>query len=225
MQETRFNEKLTVKEIVRLFRSFYPRGRGIGELLDMLGLQDKAAALVGKLSGGQKQRLALACALAGEPELLFLDEPTTGLDPQVRRHIWTIVEEFKASGGTVVLTTHYMDEAARLCDRVAIMDHGRIRAVGTPVGLITDLDADLIVDITLSRPVTDDFWLAIPAIRLLADRGDQRWRLTVSDMASGLPALVGRLQEDGIGLLNLTTHQASLEDVFISLTGRGLRDE
>ncbi len=225
LQETRFNEKLTVKEIVRLFRSFYPRGRGIGELLDMLGLQDKAAALVGKLSGGQKQRLALACALAGEPELLFLDEPTTGLDPQVRRHIWTIVEEFKASGGTVVLTTHYMDEAARLCDRVAIMDHGRIRAVGTPVGLITDLDADLIVDITLSRPVTDDFWLAIPAIRLLADRGDQRWRLTVSDMASGLPALVGRLQEDGIGLLNLTTHQASLEDVFISLTGRGLRDE
>lgn len=225
LQETRFPEKLTVTEIVRLFRSFYPSGRSVAELLQLLELTDKAEAMVGKLSGGQKQRLALASALAGDPELLFLDEPTTGLDPQVRRHIWTIVEEFKKTGGTVVLTTHYMEEAARLCDRVAIMDNGRIRAVGTPVGLIADLGSDQILDISLSPRVAASFWQDLSAVRPLVDRGETGWRLAVSDMAIALPVVMRRLQERGICLLTLTTHQASLEDVFIALTGRGLRDD
>src|SRR5215217_1762487 len=128
LQETQFAEKLTVAETVRLFRSFYRRGPAAREVIDVVQLGEKAGARVGQLSGGQRQRLALACALVGDPELLFLDEPTTGLDPQSRRQLWDIVNGFKAGGKTVLLTTHYMDEAERLCDRVAIVDHGRVIA-------------------------------------------------------------------------------------------------
>lgn len=222
LQETRFNEKLTVREVLRLFCSFYPRSRPVKDLLHLLELEEKADALVGKLSGGQKQRLALAGALAGDPELIFLDEPTTGLDPQVRRHIWSIVEAFKGRGGTVLLTTHYMEEADRLCDRVAIMDQGRIMVVGRPAELVAGLGADQIVDITLSQTATEELWQGIPQLRLLAPRGENGWRLSIGDMAGGLPAVMQRLKERSLDLLALATHQASLEDVFISLTGRGL---
>ncbi len=132
LQETQFAEKLTVAETVRLFRSFYPRGPGAGEVIDLVQLGEKAGARVGQLSGGQRQRLALACALVGDPELLFLDEPTTGLDPQSRRQLWELIERFRAGGRSILLTTHYMEEAERLCDRVAIVDHGRMIAEGTP---------------------------------------------------------------------------------------------
>src|SRR4026209_1814917 len=145
LQETKFPEKLAVAEVVTLFRSFYPRGLGVGEVLTPVGLQDKARAHVRSLSGCQKQRLSLGCALVGDPELLFLDEPTTGLDPQSRRQTWEIVESLKAEGRTTLRTTHYMEEAERLCDRVAIIDHGKVIALGTPRELVASLGAQQIV--------------------------------------------------------------------------------
>jgi ABC-2 type transport system ATP-binding protein len=166
LQETQLSEKLTVEEMLRLFRSFYRRGKPIGELLQIVELDSKRASRVGALSGGQKQRLSLACALAGNPDLLFLDEPTTGLDPQSRRQLWEVLDRFRAGGGTILLTTHYMDEAQVLCDRVAVVDHGKLIALGSPQELIASLAA---------------------------------------------PRMV--------------VHHGTLEDVFMSLTGRHLRDE
>jgi ABC-2 type transport system ATP-binding protein len=169
LQETKLSEKLTVRETVRLFRSFFEQGRDIEDVIDVAGLQEKRSARVGKLSGGQKQRLALACALVGAPKLLFLDEPTTGLDPQARLHVWELVEQFKAQGGTVILTTHYMEEAARLCDRVAIVDHGRIIAQDTPAALIASLGASQIVTFTVDGDPGDGV-LAESALRRTARR-------------------------------------------------------
>jgi ABC-2 type transport system ATP-binding protein len=166
LQETQLADKLTVAETIRLFRSFYARGRTVDELMRLVELEGKHDSWVVKLSGGQKQRLALACALAGQPDLLFLDEPTTGLDPQSRRQLWGVLERFRGGGGTILLTTHYMDEAQVLCDRVAIVDHGRVIALGSPQELIAKLTAPRVV-----------------------------------------------------------THHGTLEDVFMSLTGRHLRDD
>jgi ABC-2 type transport system ATP-binding protein len=145
LQETQLPEKLTVEETLRLFRSFYPRGRTVEDLLQVVELEGKRGSRVGKLSGGQKQRLSLACAMAGNPDLLFLDEPTTGLDPHSRRQLWDTLRRFRDEGGTMVLTTHYMDEAETLCDRVAIVDHGRVIALGTPTDLIAALAAPKVV--------------------------------------------------------------------------------
>ncbi|MGE5047921.1 MAG: ABC transporter ATP-binding protein, partial [Deltaproteobacteria bacterium] len=139
LQETHLPDKLTVEENLRLFRSFYARGRSVDEVLELVALTDKRAAWTEKLSGGQKQRLAVASALVSDPELLFLDEPTTGLDPQSRRQLWDVVLGFKSLGRTVLLTTHYMDEAERLCDRVAVVDKGKVIALGTPNELIASL--------------------------------------------------------------------------------------
>ncbi len=145
LQETQLAEKLTVEETLRLFRSFYHAGRTIDELLQMVELEGKRRSWVGKLSGGQKQRLAVACALAGDPDLLFLDEPTTGLDPHSRRQLWGVLGDFRTRGGTILMTTHYMDEAETLCDRVAIVDHGHVIALGTPKDLIGSLGAPRVV--------------------------------------------------------------------------------
>jgi len=224
LQETQFSEKVTVGETVRLFRSFYGRGREVEDLLRLVALEEKRGARVGKLSGGQRQRLAVACALAGDPELLFLDEPTTGLDPQARLQLWGIVEEFKAGGGTVLLTTHYMEEAARLCDRVGIMDRGRIIALGTPAELVASLGAEQIVEFTAAGEVDERALRALPEVSGAGRRGD-RFALTVSDISVALPALLAELERGGARLDTLTTHQATLEDVFVSLTGRKLRDE
>lgn len=143
LQETQLSDKLSVSETLRLFRSFYDRGREVSDVIEAVQLGEKRDARIGTLSGGQKQRLAVACALVGNPDLLFLDEPTTGLDPQSRRQLWTLIEDFRRAGGTIVLTTHYMDEAERLCDRVAIVDHGRVIALGTPQELIDSIGASL----------------------------------------------------------------------------------
>lgn len=145
LQDTQLPDKLTVEETLRLFRSFYDRGRTIDALLQIIELEARRSSRVGKLSGGQKQRLSLGCALAGSPDLLFLDEPTTGLDPQSRRQLWDTLRRFRAEGGTILLTTHYMDEAEALCDRVAIIDHGRVIALGTPPDLIGSLAAPQVV--------------------------------------------------------------------------------
>jgi ABC-2 type transport system ATP-binding protein len=166
LQETQLSEKLTVEEMLRMFRSFYRSGRPVGELLQVVELESKRRSRVGTLSGGQKQRLSLACALAGNPDLLFLDEPTTGLDPQARRQLWEVLDRYRSGGGTILLTTHYMDEAQTLCDRVAIVDHGRLIALDSPKALI-------------------------------AERAEPK----------------------------VIVHPGTLEDVFMSLTGRTLRDE
>ena len=223
LQETQLAEKVTVVETLRLFRSFYQRGHSVDEVIQTVGLEEKRNARVGKLSGGQKQRLAVACALVSDPELLFLDEPTTGLDPQARLSLWDIVEKFRAGGGTILLTTHYMEEASRLCDRVAIMDHGKVIALGTPAALIESLGADQIIEFSVTSELTDDPLTRLPAVSHLRKR-DEEYALTVSEIGVALPALLAEIKRQQAELVTLTTHQATLEDVFVSLTGRMLRD-
>ena len=162
LQDTQLSEKLTVHETVRLFRSFFRQGAEASEVIARVQLEEKQNSRVGDLSGGQKQRLALACALVGDPDFLFLDEPTTGLDPQARRQLWELIEEFKKSGRTILLTTHYMDEAERLCDRVAIMDHGKVIALGTPRELIASTCAEQMVEFTAGSV---SHALDVPALR------------------------------------------------------------
>jgi ABC-2 type transport system ATP-binding protein len=225
LQETKFPEKLRVDEVVELFRSFYPRGLGVAEVLRLVGLTEKARAYVRTLSGGQKQRLSLGCALAGDPELLFLDEPTTGLDPQSRRQTWEIVEGLKARGRSVLLTTHYMEEAARLCDRVAIVDYGRIIAVGTPAELITSLGAEHVIEfgVAESADLPDDLLRGLPSVEGVTRDGSS-CRLTVREVHRAVPALLSALAARGLEPTQLATHHATLEDVFMALTGRRLRD-
>jgi ABC-2 type transport system ATP-binding protein len=226
LQETQFSEKLTVMETVQLFRSFYRSGPAPAEVIAMVQLQEKANSRVGQLSGGQKQRLALACALVGDPELLFLDEPTTGLDPQSRRQLWDLIEAFKSDGRSILLTTHYMEEAERLCDRVAIVDHGRIIALGTPRELIAGLHAEHVLEFALASPqVFDENPLRRIEGVCAADRRDGTYRLQVEELHRAMPALLQELRRQGAQLAELRTHSATLEDVFVSLTGRHLRDE
>jgi len=225
LQETRLPEKLTVTDLLRLFRSFYPGGRSVEDAIRVVQLEEKRDARVEKLSGGQKQRLSLACALVGDPELLFLDEPTTGLDPQARLKIWEIVDDFRRAGGTVLLTTHYMDEAAHLCERLVILDHGKIIAAGTPAELVASLGAEQILELTLqgdAEPPLDKL-SALPGVRSVTPR-EQTAVLSIADMGAALPALLQLLEREGRAVATLTTHQATLEDVFVKLTGRGLRD-
>ena len=224
LQQTELADKLTVEETIRLFRSFYPRGRGVDETLELLGLEAKRGARVHKLSGGQKQRLALACALVSEPELLFLDEPTTGLDPQARHRIWEVVETFRAGGGSVVLTTHYMEEAARLCDRVAIVDRGQIIAEDTPAALVAALDAEQIVQLRLDGDLEVEALGGLPGVTHVSEHGDG-FHLGVETVGEALPAILSALDKGGVKLVTMVTKQPGLEDVFIHLTGRSLRDE
>jgi ABC-2 type transport system ATP-binding protein len=224
LQETRLTEKLTVYETLALFRSFYVRGRDPERLMADLSLEEKRDARVGKLSGGQRQRLAVACALAGDPEILFLDEPTTGLDPQSRLQLWERIAAYKAAGRTVLLTTHYMEEAERLCDRVAVVDHGKIIAQGSPAELIAGLHAPHIIEFSTEPAVADELLARVPGIGERRQR-DGRWLLAAASLAQAVPALLSALDGAGAKLVSLSTHRATLEDVFIGLTGRELRNE
>ncbi len=224
LQEARFSEKLSVYETLDLFRTLYPRGRDPEALLRDLSLEEKRDARVGKLSGGQRQRLAVACALAGDPEVLFLDEPTTGLDPQSRHQLWEKIEGFRAGGRTVLLTTHYMEEAERLCDRVAIVDHGKIIAQGRPAELVAGLHAPHIVEFASEPALAEEDLKAMASVRDFRRR-DDRWFVSVAALVDAVPALLSLLDRKGARLLSLSTHRATLEDVFITLTGRELRDE
>jgi ABC-2 type transport system ATP-binding protein len=227
LQETKFSDKLRVSEVVILFRSFYARGLNVADVLALVGLEEKASAHVRTLSGGQKQRLSLACALVGDPEVLFLDEPTTGLDPQARHQTWEIVEGLKARGRTVLLTTHYMEEAARLCDRVAVVDYGKVIALGTPHELIASLGAEHVIEFAVDEQPQaaglDSLLRTLPSVESLAHDG-VHWRLTVREVHRAVPALLAALASRGAEPMHLATHHATLEDVFMNLTGRRLRD-
>jgi len=227
LQETQLADKLTVEETLRLFRSFYRDSQPVDDVLTLVELEEKRGSWVNKLSGGQKQRLAVACALVSRPEFLFLDEPTTGLDPQSRRQLWDVVTAFRARGGSVLLTTHYMEEAERLCDRVAIMDHGQMIALGTPRQLIASLGAEHVVEFALAdgagRAPSVDELAALPGVQAVRPAPD-RCALTVTAVHRAVPALLALLERRGAELSMLATHHATLEDVFVSLTGRQLRD-
>src|ERR1700730_12037424 len=226
LQDTQLSEKLTVRETVRLFRSFFQHGPDVSTVIALVQLDEKQHARVGALSGGQKQRLALACALVGDPDLLFLDEPTTGLDPQARRQLWDLIDEFKLAGKTTILTTHYMDEAQRLCDRVAIMDHGRIIALGTPRELIASIGVQHVVEFAGKAAGELDLSTVrrIDGVRDVRSENGQV-RLQVTELHRAVPALLEELGRQGVALTELRTHSASLEDVFVALTGRRLRDD
>lgn len=230
LQETQFPEKLTVEETVRLFRSFYHRGISVDESIRSAQLEEKRSSRVGGLSGGQKQRLAMACALVGDPDLLFLDEPTTGLDPQARRHLWDLVDRLHQAERTIILTTHYMEEAERLCDRVAILDHGRVIALGTPQQLIASVGGEQIVEFAIKEHETGEEGLdaalltALPGVQ--SHRVDAKLhQLSVSELHTAVPRIFAVLREQGLHLSDFRTHSATLEDVFVRLTGRTLRDE
>jgi ABC-2 type transport system ATP-binding protein len=226
LQETQLSDKLTVEETVRLFRSFFDNGPTPERVIALVQLEEKRRSRVGTLSGGQKQRLALACALVGDPDLLFLDEPTTGLDPQARRQLWELIEEFKRAGRTILLTTHYMDEAERLCERVAIMDHGKIIALGSPRELVASIGVEHVVEFSAGSAAQRLDLAALRAIEGVrdaqADDGIVRMQVTALHLA--VPALLAELVRRGIPLTELRTHSATLEDVFVTLTGRHLRD-
>jgi ABC-2 type transport system ATP-binding protein len=226
LQETQFPEKLTVEEVIRLFHSFFCQGLAVEQTITMVQLDEKRKARVGSLSGGQKQRLAMACALIGNPDLLFLDEPTTGLDPQARRNLWDLISQMRVAGRTIILTTHYMDEAERLCDRVAVMDHGRIIALGAPSELITSIGGEQIVEFAIGAGAP------LNAAVLTSIEGVQSHRvhaglhqLFVSELHTTVPRIFESLAAQGLDLTEFRTHSATLEDVFVALTGRNLRDE
>jgi len=248
LQETRFPERLTVRELVELFGSFYPRPRPAAEVIAEVGLTEKTGAWSMKLSGGQRQRLALACALVGDPELMILDEPTTGLDPQARLHIGDLVRSYRGRGRTTILSTHYMDEAERLCDVVAVIDHGKVIALGSPAELIARLGGGQVVEVDFARDGAESAAAAGAAnagslpdgrspgddlgdaelTRLPGVRGVQRspdGLLLATDAPHvTVPALLGLAEQRRIALARLATREATLEDVFLSLTGRRLRD-
>ena len=226
LQETRLSDKLTVRETIELFASFYSNPRSSGEVMEELLLTEKADSWVGKLSGGQKQRLAVATALVANPKLLFLDEPTTGLDPQSRRQLWDIIRAFRARGGTVLLTTHYMDEAEKLCNRLSIIDHGHVIASGSPAELIeTHCGHQMIeFDTNIGASSDGERWKVLPGVESVFHDAN----LTVlrsSQPHETIPALLAEIQKQGLRLEHLTTRQASLEDVFVQLTGRHLRED
>jgi len=225
LQESELPDRLSVRECIRLFRSFYPRGRSVDELLTLLALHEKQGARVSSLSGGQRQRLALACALAGSPEVLFLDEPTTGLDPQARLNVWEVIEGFRAGGGTVLVTTHYMEEAARLCGRVAIMDRGRVIANDTPERLIAGLGAPQVLEIELTRDQDGDapFFEQLAGVVKVRRRG-RAFALSTESLSELLPRVLSACSERNNPISSLSTHAATLEDVFVALTGKALRD-
>ena len=224
LQDTQLADKLMVEEVLRLFRSFYRKGRSVDQLVSELDLQAERKVQYHKLSGGQKQRVALGTALAGDPELLFLDEPTTGLDPRARQQLWKIVQGFQSRGRSVLITTHYMEEAAALCDRIAVMDHGRIIALGTPRSLVDGLGLVQFVEFETKQALDETAMSALSAVETVSRRGEG-YRLRIDRSLSALSGVLGELERQNITPIGLSTHQATLDDVFLHLTGRALKND
>lgn len=225
LQETKFSDKLTVRETLTLFRSFYQSGLSPDEAIGRVSLEDKADVWIKNLSGGQKQRLAVATALIGDPALLFLDEPTTGLDPHSRRQLAGIIRECQRHGRTTLLTTHYMEEAERLCDRVAIVDRGQVIALGSPRELIARLGGEHVIEFSVESAEAArepaESWRSLPSVTGCRFE-DGGIHLTVAEPHVVLPALLELLRQRGWRLSSLVTRHASLDDVFVNLTGRAM---
>jgi ABC-2 type transport system ATP-binding protein len=221
LQDNQLADKLTVTEVFVLFRSFYRKGKSARELLALLDLEPVKDRQYYQLSGGQKQRVAIGCALAGDPQLLFLDEPTTGLDPRARQELWKVVREFRTRGGTVLITTHYMEEAAALCDRVAIMDQGKIIALGTPRSLVDSLGLVQFVDFETSEAVDTAALEALPCLQSVEQRGEH-YRLRIDRSVGSLAIVLEELARQQVTPVGLSAQQATLDDVFLQLTGRAL---
>jgi ABC-2 type transport system ATP-binding protein len=221
LQETVLADKLTVEEVIALFRSFYRKRAKVEEVIGLLSLESCRRQRYHQLSGGQKQRVAVACALVGVPELLFLDEPTTGLDPRARQQLWKVVQDFRAGGGTVVLTTHYMEEASALCDEIAIMDHGRIIAGGTPRALIDRLGEVQFLEFELAGVFDESALRALSVLRSI-HRDGSRFRLVLDRSSEALSMALSALDAAGVAPIGLSAHQATLDDVFLQLTGHRL---
>ena len=223
LQTAAMYPKLTVTEVLDLFRSFYPKARPTAELIDALELGERRSAQTRDLSGGQRQRLAVALALVNDPELIFLDEPTTGLDPAARRSLWDLVLGLKRDGKTVLLTTHYMEEAEVLCDRLAIMDHGRILEMGTVDELVTKRFHERAVRFDRIDTIGGEELQTLPAVTSVKDDAGEVLVYT-RDVGATIGALLDLAESRGVEPANLAIRRATLEDVFLDLTGRALRD-
>ncbi|SFA88015.1 ABC-2 type transport system ATP-binding protein [Bacillus sp. cl95] len=224
LQSTSLFELLTVKEIIEMYASFYPTHLSIPDLIDEMILTEKKNDRVKGLSGGQKQRLAIALALIHDPQIIFLDEPTTGLDPQARRTLWDIVLNLKARGKTVVLSTHYMDEAHVLCDRIGIMDRGNLIALDTPDGLVKSLQSDSAVEFKSIGQLSEETLLELASVKQVGIREDV-YTLYTDHLQETLTDLITFSSNSDIQFSDLRTRTATLEDVFIHMTGRRLREE
>lgn len=224
LQQSNLPDRMKVWEALDLYSSFYPNAANWEELLVQLGLEEKRNTTFAKLSGGQKQRLFIALALLPNPQLIFLDELTTGLDPQARHAIWDLVREVRGKGKTILLTTHYMEEAELLCDRVAILDHGRIVALDTPEELIRTLGGEERVSFTVDKGLPPELKTAIHPLGRLEVQGDRVIVYGETSQASFVSDVVSLLAKMGIRFHNLRTEQPTLEDVFLKLTGREMKD-
>jgi len=226
LQSSAYFEFLRLGELLDLFGSFYPRRLDTAELLNRVGLADKRRALVGELSGGQAQRFSIVAALVNDPDVVFLDEPTTGLDPQARRSVWEVIRQISDEGRTVILTTHYMEEAEELADRVAIIDHGTIVAIDTPTALMEQYGSGTSVTFTTNHPGADEDLAALPAVNDVRSRvnGTATYELSVEAADATVPALYRWAGCGGVDLWDMTIRRSTLEDVFLNLTGSRLRE-
>jgi ABC-2 type transport system ATP-binding protein len=223
LQATATPERLTVRETIELFGKFYPKALDADQIIKFVQLEQKAENLVRDLSGGQAQRLAIGLALVNDPKIIFLDEPTTGLDPVARRSLWDVVDNLKESGKTVILTTHYMEEAERLCDLIAIMDQGKIVAQDTPEGLIRSLGESEAIEFTTEQDIPDADLQALPQATKV-QRGDGTVSVFTSDATDTMRGLIELTGRNGWKVDDIRIRHATLEDVFVGLTGRRLRD-
>ncbi len=225
LQSSAYHDYLTLKEILALLGSFYPKRASPNELLDRVGLLDKVNSRVNQLSGGQKQRFTVAASLVNLPELVILDEPTTGLDPQARRNLWSLVRDIHQQGVTVVLTTHYMEEAEALCHRLAIMDRGRLLTVDEPRNLINRLDATYTVKLVVADPLTEGQFASLDGgVEFVQAVAENAYLLRLRNTPRALDAILDELVRSKISLEHLEITPVTLEDVFLELTGNELRD-
>lgn len=224
LQSTTLYDKIRVKEVIDLFGSYYQKSLPTNQILEEVSLTDKKDSFVSTLSGGLNQRLAMALALVNDPEVLFLDEPTTGLDPQARRNVWSIIEDLKERGKTIILTTHYMEEAEQLCQRVGIIDQGKIIAMDTPGNLITNSGLASTVEFSCVSEEQDKILQKLAGIGKISRQDNDRFVIHTKESSRALQELARISSENDLNLKNITVREATLEDVFLSLTGKKLRE-